>query len=588
MFKPMIYVDVSDGASGMLIPVLSLAGTNLPYVQRMDEHMRVKEVVPFLDYENYPTVPADDDREITVGGEGLIAFRSFDGSIISGNSSEIISYIHTNRSVIAQQPILHAQLQRIEVASFTASYDVWREVATILFPSEPQRKLWIESEHLLFQRRKQIWMEIEHIGTRRDSYMQEGLSDEISRYGAEELFGWLINRRNFLKENWTKEWHRLRALEPFDKRVLELAVAWMFHLAAEHHDLRQMRSVLSSFLETTSDKYNTELGEFLSDTFSSEPSLLFEFLRPKRLLSQLLNAIVAYGDIEQSIKVLEFGIEHLPKEEFIINALRSALDDVDESDPGTAPYIWRLSVKLYPYTQEYVDRDHRTGADAELIDLEKEAIELISDATSFGKQERYETAYAVLNFALLRFGTATELPLRAQVAVALLAKAEMLRRERHWELAVAVCDDLLERFASAPELSLRIQVAAALRAKAACLRANGEDDDDAYRKLITRFGGALEEAVREHVAEAMLSKAKSEYEPERAIEIYEEFFDLFGTTSRSPMGVQVTKAFKQLRQVKSLVGDDFVEEQDKKLLKRIKSIYGRRHLPRNSKRSGPK
>jgi hypothetical protein len=574
---PMVYVDISCGASGMLIPVLSSAGTNLPYVQQMDEFMRVRELVPFLDYENYPTVPTNDDREINVGDEGLIVFRSFDGCIISGNSSEIISYIHANRSVIAQRPILYAQLQRIEAATLTSSYEVWREVAAILFPGEPQRKLWIESEHLLFQRQKQIWAQIERIGNRRDSSAHGGLSDKISEYSVEKLFGWLTDRRNFLEANWTKEWHRLRELEPFGNRGLELALAWMFHLAAENHDLRQIRSVLYSCLEISWD-VSSELSEFLTDTFSTEPSLLFNFLRPKRLFGHLLNAIVAHGDMDRTIKLIEFGVKELPKEDYVVDALTSALHDVSVSDPSTSLYADLLAIRLYPYTQQYIDRDRRTGAKSELAKLERVAIELIDQATSLEEREMYEEANAILDFALIRFGTATELRLRVKVAEALHAKAEMLRRQHDWEKAVAVYDDLLGRFSNAREVSLRVEVAAALRAKAACLRDVGEDDNEPYRNLITRFGGARESALREQVAGGMLSKAREQYETfeiEGAIAIYEEFFNLFGTASPRPLCEQVTTAFEQLGLIESDLVDMVANnpENKEKLLERINLIY---------------
>ena len=96
MFNLIQLIDISDGEPGMLVPLLSSPHTNLPYVQQMDEFLFIREVAPFLEYENYPIVPADEPRSINIGEKGLIAFRSFDGSIRCGDIQEIVGYIETS------------------------------------------------------------------------------------------------------------------------------------------------------------------------------------------------------------------------------------------------------------------------------------------------------------------------------------------------------------------------------------------------------------------------------------------------------------------------------------------------------------
>jgi len=56
MFKLILSLDIADGRPGMLVPLFSSSTTNMPYVQQMDEFLLVKEMVPFLDYENYPII----------------------------------------------------------------------------------------------------------------------------------------------------------------------------------------------------------------------------------------------------------------------------------------------------------------------------------------------------------------------------------------------------------------------------------------------------------------------------------------------------------------------------------------------------
>jgi hypothetical protein len=84
MFKLISFLDISEGRPGMLVPLLSSVNTNLPYVQQMDEFLQLKEIVPFIEYENYPVVPSQDERVVGIGDRGLIAFRSYDAAIICG------------------------------------------------------------------------------------------------------------------------------------------------------------------------------------------------------------------------------------------------------------------------------------------------------------------------------------------------------------------------------------------------------------------------------------------------------------------------------------------------------------------------
>jgi hypothetical protein len=74
MFTLNCFLDLSNGRPGMLVPLLSAPDTNLPYVQQMDEFLMVKEVMPFLDYENYPIVSNTQKRIVTIRNRGLIAF----------------------------------------------------------------------------------------------------------------------------------------------------------------------------------------------------------------------------------------------------------------------------------------------------------------------------------------------------------------------------------------------------------------------------------------------------------------------------------------------------------------------------------
>jgi hypothetical protein len=165
MYKLSLLIDVSDGLPGMMVPVFSSPNTNLPYVQQMDEFLIVKSILPFLDYENYSTCLAEVERSIFIGDKGLIAFRSIDNSIICGDVTEVLDYFDQKREIIASSPVLTAQLLRIQAAELPTSYDVWTKVAERTFSNPNQRKLWVDSEILLYQKQRRIWADIEPISS---------------------------------------------------------------------------------------------------------------------------------------------------------------------------------------------------------------------------------------------------------------------------------------------------------------------------------------------------------------------------------------------------------------------------------------
>jgi hypothetical protein len=232
MFRLNIFIDLAEGQPGMLIPVFTSPNTNIPYVQQMDEFMLVKEIVPFLEYENYQCFAYDNPRTIAVGDKGIIAFRSFDESIVCGDFEEVVDYIDQNQAPIAKNLVLQLQLQRVESTDLKKSYELWRLVATKIFDDEEQAKFWVDSELQLFQKQKRIWADIDPLD-QDDLRSGEGLQHtSITQVGTEYLLRWLSNRVNFSAKNWTTIWHYVHEKLPFDDRVSQVALARMYSLAS--------------------------------------------------------------------------------------------------------------------------------------------------------------------------------------------------------------------------------------------------------------------------------------------------------------------------------------------------------------------
>jgi hypothetical protein len=330
MFNLIMFLDISDGQPGMLVPVLSSPNTNLPYVQQMDEFLEVTEIIPFIEYESYPTVPSEEACTVAIGDSGLIAFRSFDGSIFCGSVREVLIYVAENRELIAKNPLLRSQLHRIEAAELNPSYDEWRAVAAKVFTGEEQRKFWLDSELQLYQKQKRIWAELEPQKFDGAKVASGGHYASISEYSTEYIIRLLSQRSSFANKDWTKIWHYINERIPFDDRVYQIALNWMFWLNAESQEFGQTKSVVYALLErcNTFGHDMPELSEFLLDCLTSDRSLVFELLRPKRLFAQVFGFLPKHGEIGEVVALVEFCISELPKEGYVVQALKAALTSV--------------------------------------------------------------------------------------------------------------------------------------------------------------------------------------------------------------------------------------------------------------------
>ena len=162
MFNLNCYIDLNQGRPGMLIPLISSDSTNMPYVQQMDEFFIIKNLMPFLEYDCYPLVSPGISRDITLGDQGLIAFRNPDGSIFCGNAKEALAFLSTNSELVSQDALLRMQLNRIESLELPTSRDGWRDAADWVFESQEQKRLWIDAEtHVFLKQKQSCFLEME-------------------------------------------------------------------------------------------------------------------------------------------------------------------------------------------------------------------------------------------------------------------------------------------------------------------------------------------------------------------------------------------------------------------------------------------
>ena len=169
------------------------------------------------------------------------------------------------------------------------SYENWREVAASVFSDADQGKFWIDSELQLFQKQKRIWREIDSLDADHAKGSDQEALASLRQRSTEYLIRWLSLRANYVSRNWTKLWHYVHERVPFDDRVTQIAVSWMYALD-DASDLSETKSIIYALLQgwTSLGIDYPDYGEFLSDRLATDPSFLFSLLRPKKALPDVI------------------------------------------------------------------------------------------------------------------------------------------------------------------------------------------------------------------------------------------------------------------------------------------------------------
>jgi hypothetical protein len=273
--------------------------------------------------------------------------------------------------------MLRSQLNRIESAELQPSYEAWRKVADCAFDNAEQKKLWLDSELRIFQKQKQIWRDIGPVEPVVGSASKAGLKGSLAEYGLEFLVQWLAKRSNFELAGWTAVWHHVNEALPFDERVAQIGIVWMYAQAEEDQDFQQSKSVLFALLhrKRTKDVDWKGLAEFLSDRLSSAPYLIYNLLTPKKLFLAIFIMLAREGFVEDVLHLVEFCISNVPKDQHVIAALETALSsildereavDLDQKQRETASKLLdrldELSIRAHHFVEESDDRGLAPGA----------------------------------------------------------------------------------------------------------------------------------------------------------------------------------------------------------------------------------
>lgn len=311
-YRSVSIIDLQNGKPGMLIPVFITEKSNLPYVQEMDEFMRVFDMVPFFDYDRYSVIPSSKDFTVQTGDGGLIAFRSYDGEIIQGDIPIIFKYIEENRIFIKNCPTLDIQIQRIEAANLSSSYLAWEAVALSAFKNPEVRKFWLSAEYHTFKKLKSIWESIDTTPEPID-YGPFTTVEIISEFSTEYLIRWLSDSTNFHLDRWIQIWRNVLSRTPFDIRMIEIGTEWLYYMHAEQEEISKIKEVLYIVLEYWSNEIHMDssIAEYVSDLFDPNIYLILEFITPKEFLLYIFDCLTFSENFKLSLQIIEFLAQHI-------------------------------------------------------------------------------------------------------------------------------------------------------------------------------------------------------------------------------------------------------------------------------------
>jgi hypothetical protein len=289
-FKLSMLIDLVPGSKGLMIPVFKIEGSNLPFVQEMNEAFEVVEMQPYLAADFYEIALTSAQLSTDVGEKGIIAFRSFDDEIFSGDISQVLTYRDINRAHIADVPMLDLQIGRICGDPINSMYDKWRSVSDIHF-EDKDAIFWRDNEISLYQQNRVIWTNLDH--EEKDQIGETaGL---LSSHSFEYMFRWLT--KNFVNPAWKSVWIKCFRISPFDERLYIIAEDWLRLKMSDYESISEIKLILFVLLENqeiyrVSNDFIDQLNEYIY-TKNFE---FYEMLSPDPLAGLIFERLERSGE----------------------------------------------------------------------------------------------------------------------------------------------------------------------------------------------------------------------------------------------------------------------------------------------------
>lgn len=267
-------VDLAPSQPGLLIPIFQRIGSNLPFVQEMNENFEVVSMIPFMDADNYDLSTEIDRVSTDIGEKGIIAFRSYDTVVRSMTVDEIFRYRDEYRLQLSQDPFLDMQLARICGDPLSVMFDKWASIAPI-FASDSAARHWSIGENRLFQKNRSIWRNVKKYSS--DVKRDEVFSDNTHSF--EYYFRWL--NRNYRNISWQSVWVRAFQLDSFDERLIQIGNNWVSSQLNSDNTIQYFRNILYVVLERAGKHLtDDDFRRCLTSYFWDHPEQLYAILYP--------------------------------------------------------------------------------------------------------------------------------------------------------------------------------------------------------------------------------------------------------------------------------------------------------------------
>ena len=146
MYKMSECIDLSNGRPGLIIPLFRMERTNVPFVQEMDNYLKIVSFVPYYGADEYSIISVAEPIMADIDELGIVAFIKPDGNVFAGRFPAVYKYTIDSKENLVNFPLLNAQLLRLIGADTAVQYDAFRLASDTYFSSKEQREAWVRAQ----------------------------------------------------------------------------------------------------------------------------------------------------------------------------------------------------------------------------------------------------------------------------------------------------------------------------------------------------------------------------------------------------------------------------------------------------------